>query len=94
MQSMVTNIQSEMYFSLIILDCLVPTMLVTFKMPDFGQRKESRKQDLILYLHHVWQFLIIHNGADIIKVWVNRILLFNNTGKPLLKVFKMYQLEK
>lgn len=94
MQSMVISIQSEMFYFHTILVYLVLIILTTSKMQDFGLNKALRKQDSISFFRHAWLFLIILNGADIMKLSVKKIAIFNNMERLLLKDFKMCQMEK
>lgn len=94
MQSMVISIQSEMFYSLIILVYLVLITLATSKMQDFGPNRALRKLDSISFFLLAWLFRIILNGVDIMKLLVKKTALFNNMERLLLKDSKMYQTEK
>lgn len=94
MQSMVISIQSEMFYSHIILVYLVLITLTTSKMQDFGLNKVLRKLDSILFFRLAWLFLTILNGVDIMKLLVKKIAIFNNMERLLLRDSKTYQMEK
>lgn len=94
MQSMVISIQSEMFYSLIILVYLVLITLATSKMQDFGPNRALRKLDSISFFLLAWLFRIILNGVDIMKLLAKKTALFNNMERLLLKDSKMYQMEK